>query len=403
MLASTVSAARATAARRRSAARSVVRRRAASSPDAVEHDAQALLLDEARERPVAQRQHRQPGGDVLERLVRQRRVEVRRVQRVVEAGPARVVARQHAHQRRRVERRAHAHAAQRAVGRDLPRRIDVEPDALLRDLREDGVQVVVPAAVRQRPLVDDPRQVTAAPLGRRELRRQVAGERVVGEHARAHGHLVARRDLGQQHVGHGDQARAALDGAPLQLAGVAGVGEAVLVRRAAQAVHVVHVVDHRHVGVLERQHGQEVGQVVRVDQVRAELRHHAPQVAGEVGPDPPPAIEQLVAGAVELRQRAAAAGEAQRQPGARGAEPHGVLERPDAGLLVQEEDAHQRRDRIGLAGLPTATENGSRSRVTTLPAPTTQPSPICTPGRITQPMPTHELRPIRTGGDSDQP
>ncbi len=45
------------------------------------------------------------------------------------------------------------------------------------------------------------------------------------------------------------------------------------------------------------------------------------------------------------------------------------------------------RSRITRAGFPTATVNGGRSPVTTLPAPTTQPSPIVTPGRMHVPIP----------------
>ncbi|KAL4766821.1 hypothetical protein BDW60DRAFT_221030 [Aspergillus nidulans var. acristatus] len=50
-----------------------------------------------------------------------------------------------------------------------------------------------------------------------------------------------------------------------------------------------------------------------------------------------------------------------------------------------------------LQGLPTATENGGISFVTTLPAPIVQPSPILTPGRITTFPPIQQSSPINTG------
>ena len=65
-----------------------------------------------------------------------------------------------------------------------------------------------------------------------------------------------------------------------------------------------------------------------------------------------PGLEQLVAGAVELGQRAPAVGEAERDlPG----EPDRVLQRPHARLLLEEEDPHHLRDLIVLAGFPTTT------------------------------------------------
>jgi hypothetical protein len=148
----------------------------------------------------------------------------------------------------------------------------VQLDPLGGDRREQLVQVVVTAAARQRALVDDARRA-AGGLG--QGRRQVAGEREVRVHAGVGGQLVARGELAEQHVGDGDEARAALDGSALELVGVARVREAVLVRRAAKAVHVVHVVDDRHVRQLEREHGQRIGQVVGVHQVRLPLREHA--------------------------------------------------------------------------------------------------------------------------------
>ena len=65
-----------------------------------------------------------------------------------------------------------------------------------------------------------------------------------------------------------------------------------------------------------------------------------------------PGLEQLVAGAVELGQRAAPVGEAELDlPG----EADGVLHGPHAGLLLQEEDAHHLRDLMVFAGFPTTT------------------------------------------------
>ncbi|KAL4736790.1 hypothetical protein BDV11DRAFT_207321 [Aspergillus similis] len=50
-----------------------------------------------------------------------------------------------------------------------------------------------------------------------------------------------------------------------------------------------------------------------------------------------------------------------------------------------------------LQGLPTATENGGISFVTTLPAPIVHPSPILTPGRITTFPPIQQSSPMNTG------
>ena len=65
-----------------------------------------------------------------------------------------------------------------------------------------------------------------------------------------------------------------------------------------------------------------------------------------------PGLEQLVAGAVELGQRPPAVGEAERDLAG---EPDGVLHRPHAGLLLEEEDPHHLRDLIVFAGFPTTT------------------------------------------------
>jgi hypothetical protein len=46
-----------------------------------------------------------------------------------------------------------------------------------------------------------------------------------------------------------------------------------------------------------------------------------------------------------------------------------------------------------LAGTPAAIESGGKSLVTTLPAPTTELSPIDMPGRMVELAPTHTLLP----------
>ena len=48
-------------------------------------------------------------------------------------------------------------------------------------------------------------------------------------------------------------------------------------------------------------------------------------------------------------------------------------------------------------GLPAANTPSGTSRVTTLPAPITARAPICTPGRMMAPPPTHTSAPISTG------
>lgn len=53
--------------------------------------------------------------------------------------------------------------------------------------------------------------------------------------------------------------------------------------------------------------------------------------------------------------------------------------------------------RITFAGTPAATVYGGMSRVTTLPAPMTAPSPIVTPFRTTTSAPSQQSRPIQTG------
>ena len=52
--------------------------------------------------------------------------------------------------------------------------------------------------------------------------------------------------------------------------------------------------------------------------------------------------------------------------------------------------------RITRQGLPAATDRAGMSRVTTLPAPMTLPSPMCTPGITTQLPPIHTLSPMVT-------
>jgi hypothetical protein len=64
-----------------------------------------------------------------------------------------------------------------------------------------------------------------------------------------------------------------------------------------------------------------------------------------------------------------------------------------AGLTFDEE----LNERTTLAGLPTATEYGGTSRVTTEPAPITAPSPIVTPFKILTLNPTQALFPMTTG------
>jgi hypothetical protein len=52
---------------------------------------------------------------------------------------------------------------------------------------------------------------------------------------------------------------------------------------------------------------------------------------------------------------------------------------------------------IGLAGFPPTMVYGATSLVTIAPAATTAPSPIVTPGRMTEWLETHARSPIDTG------
>jgi hypothetical protein len=100
----------------------------------------------------------------------------------------------------------------------------------------------------------------------------------------------------------------------------------------------VDVVDHRHARLVERQHGQLVGQVVGVDDVGREGGHDLGQRRRRVVAEQVPGFEELVAGPVELAQRPPAVGEAEL--GLAG-EAHGIFQGPHAGLLLEEEDPHQ--------------------------------------------------------------
>src|SRR5215207_6046668 len=111
----------------------------------------------------------------------------------------------------------------------------------------------------------------------------------------------------------------------------------------------------------------------------------------------PPALEELVARAVPPAQGFALVGETESDSRQSTTKRDGVLERTHAGLLLQEEDAHQRR-LITRAGFPTAMVFASSSpATTTLPAPTMHPSPMRAPGRMQVPMPIQQSEPISTG------
>jgi len=320
-----------------------------------------MLAHEARERAVAKRDNGQPAADVLVGLVGKRRVEVGAVERLVEARPAEVVAGQLLEQARRLERLAQAHlhqlACELAVLGHRPSREDVERDALEAELAEQVAQVVVAAVRGQGALVDEPRGADTLALGRGQVAREIAHGRVVriGEDERRR--PVARGDLLEQLLRHGDQRGGALDRPALERKRVGGLRKAVLVGGPAQALHVVDVVDHRQAvaHVLERQHGQSIRQVVRVDDVGRERVDRLAERRARIRSEPPPGVEELVARAVPLAQRPALAGEPEGQVGARRAQADRVLERADARLLLHEQHPH-RRLRITFAGFPTAIE-----------------------------------------------
>src|SRR5919109_703139 len=194
-------------------------------------------------------------------------------------------------------------------------------------MREELAQVVMAAVRGQRALVDKSWQPLRAHVTRRQPLGQVSPEREVGKYERARGYLMPRTDGAEQLLGHRDQAGAPLDRLLLEAQRVVRFREAVLVRRPAQALEIVDVVDPPHLLTLMRPR-----------------------------PDRPRGI------------------------------PH------QCALVL-----------IGLAGFPTATVYGSRSLTTTLPAPTTQLSPIFTPGRITTPIPIQTFLPTSTGRSTCQP
>jgi hypothetical protein len=75
--------------------------------------------------------------------------------------------------------------------------------------------------------------------------------------------------------------------------------------------------------------------------------------------------------------------------------------RPDLKLYLlqdhQTDDSGREDGRITRAGAPTATEPAGMSRVTTLFAPITAPSPIDIPRQIITPRPIHTFSPIVIG------
>ena len=216
---------------------------------------------------------------------------------------------------------------------------------------------------------------------------------------------MAGLDLGEQLVGDGDERVGPLDRPALHAqVVVVSLGKPVLVGRCAQAPHVVDVVDDRNspVGDLSCEHREVVGQVVAVDHVGSKPLDSPPQVGPQVPVQVEPALEELVTLAVELTERLPLAGERKPHPRSGGMQPDGVLQRADARLPLQKEDLH-RRLFIGLAGFPTLTVQGSRSLGTTLPAPTMQPSPMVTPGRMIAPMPIQQSSPIVTRPPSSHP
>ena len=66
-----------------------------------------------------------------------------------------------------------------------------------------------------------------------------------------------------------------------------------------------------------------------------------------------------------------------------------------SGLLTMESASVM--GRMTLHGQPAAKDMGGMSRVTTAPAPMTQPSPIVTPGQMTTFAPNQQSFPILTG------
>src|SRR5919109_4535333 len=291
-------------------------------------------------------------------------------------------------------------------------------------MREELAQVVMAAVRGQRALVDKSWQPLRAHVTRRQPLGQVSPEREVGKYERARGYLMPRTDGAEQLLGHRDQAGAPLDRLLLEPQRVVRFREAVLVRRPAQALEIVDVVDDRNTTVDDAQRGDRelVREVMAVDDVRPERLHDLTQLGRRPRVELPPAVEELVARSVPLAERPAAVGKAELDVRLGRAKPDRVLEGPDTGLLLDEEDPphlltlmRPRPDRprgiphqcglvlIGLAGFPTATVYGSRSLTTTLPAPTTQLSPIFTPGRITTPIPIQTFLPTSTGRSTCQP
>ncbi len=75
-------------------------------------------------------------------------------------------------------------------------------------------------------------------------------------------------------------------------------------------------------------------------QIGPELGEHRGEQTCWVLLEVPPAREELVAGAVPLRQRLPLVGEAELEVGPRPLEAGGDLQRSHARLLLQEEDSH---------------------------------------------------------------
>ena len=350
MFPSTVIVGRAAATRARSSPRSWRRQLGPQVGGRREHDPEAALAEEPSERPVAERQHREAAREVLEQLVRKRRVDVRAVQVSSRSRPSRsrtpaaAASSSAAGSGSCTVRPGVRSASSRYSGTSRTgRRPASRPSAT--SAREDLAQVVVAAVRRERSLVDEPRRPRVALLARGS-RRQVVPQRVVREDQRS------RRAAGggarisvEQLVRDGRRARRfpRSRGAPARAGRPArgsrprtasGAGSGGRGRRGSIGTRPA---TSSCASTVRR-----VRQVVAVDEVRLELLEHGGERAAARRLEAPQPVEELVAGAVPLGQRLPLVGEAELEAGQRRAQAHGDLERADAGLLLQEEDSHRR-------------------------------------------------------------
>jgi hypothetical protein len=152
---------------------------------------------------------------------------------------------------------------------------------------------------------------------------------------------VAGSDLLEQLVRDRDESGTSFHRLLLESERVVGLGEAILVRGAAQALKVVDIVYDRNPAVdgRERRHRQGVGKVVAVDHVRPERVQNLAELRRWLRIELHPAVEELVARAVPLAERPASVREAELEVRSSRAEPDRVLECADARLLLDEENA----------------------------------------------------------------